>query len=114
VATPAVGANSNCLGRTEEGFALSNGFPFVIEDGPAAAHPANVNRRRGARKGSRLGLEFFLDSSGEAVGVTQMRVCTLVCAPAGKSETWVSRVSVYVAAGCGCASWRVRLYAKRS
>src|SRR5262245_22233954 len=69
------GAYARCSGefesvrRAEERFVLANGFPFVIEDGPAAPDPTWIDVRSVRRQRPRLGLNLLLDLAPEAVRI---------------------------------------------
>src|SRR5215208_6606361 len=53
----------------EEGLVLADGFALVVEDGPAAAHPAWANDRPTFDERPWLGLDLSLDLAAEPVGV---------------------------------------------
>ena len=64
-------AEDETVRRREERFVLTDRLPLVVEDGPAAAHPARVDVLAGTFHRSRLGLNDFLDFAAEAVGVAE-------------------------------------------
>src|SRR5919112_1273474 len=53
----------------EKRLVLADGFSLVVEDGPAAAYPAQVDVWPAFDQRPRLGLELFLDLAPKAVGV---------------------------------------------
>ena len=55
----------------EERLVLADRLALVVEDGPAAAHPARIDDRAAVDHRSRLGLDLLLDLAAEAVGVAE-------------------------------------------
>src|ERR1700723_70056 len=60
------------MGVIKKGFVLPNRFAFIVEDGPAACHPAWVHRRVASIDEAGLGLDLALYLSSKAIRIGEV------------------------------------------
>ena len=104
------------VGRAEEGLVLADRLALVVEDGPAAAHPARADLGAAFDQRPRLGLDLLLDLAAKAVGVGEAELDLQPCGGSGSLDVGFAGER-RGAGGCHCvgsSGWACRVRRKRS